>query len=78
MDREKPSPCSHALFRRQSRDHRLRQIIRDKTITTEDEPYGIVSTMDGKKLYVTHEYPGKISEINTTDFKVTQVFNAGK
>ena len=34
--------------------------------------------MDGKKLYVTHEYPGKISEINTTDFKVTQVFNAGK
>ncbi|MBJ7429831.1 MAG: YncE family protein, partial [Gemmataceae bacterium] len=49
-----------------------------KTITTEDEPYGIVSTLDGKKLYVTHEYPGKISEINTADFKVTQLFNAGK
>ena len=49
-----------------------------KTITTEDEPYGIVSTLDGKKLYVSHEYPGKISEINTADFKVTQLFNAGK
>ncbi|NBY01086.1 MAG: hypothetical protein EBQ87_03750 [Planctomycetes bacterium] len=49
-----------------------------KAITTEDEPYGIVSTQDGKNLYVTHEYPGKVSEINTTNFTVNKVFSAGK
>ncbi len=49
-----------------------------KAITTEDEPYGIVSTMDGKNLYATHEYPGKVSEINTTNFTVSKVFSAGK
>jgi len=49
-----------------------------KTISTEDEPYGIVSTLDGKNLYVTHEYPGKISEINTAGFTVSRVFDAGK
>jgi len=49
-----------------------------KTIPTNDEPYGIVSTKDGSRLYLTHEYPGQVSEITTSEFKVTKVFNSGK
>ncbi len=46
-------------------------------IKVEDEPYGIVSNKDGSRLYVTHEYPGKVSEIDPVEAKVLRVLDAG-
>src|SRR5262245_2283408 len=33
-----------------------------ETVKCAAEPYGIVSTRDGKRAYVTHDYPGLVSE----------------
>ncbi len=48
------------------------------TLKVDDEPYGIVCTADGKFAYVTHDYPGTISEIDVAARKVTRTFPVGK
>ncbi|HZY88718.1 MAG TPA: hypothetical protein VFE78_28095, partial [Gemmataceae bacterium] len=42
-----------------------------------NEPYGIVATKDGSRLYVSHEYPGVVSEIDTASRKVLRTMKAG-
>lgn len=56
-------------------DPEARSII--ATIPVADEPYGIVTTKDGKFAYVTHDYPGQVSEIDVAARKVTRVFTVG-
>lgn len=46
-------------------------------IAVADEPYGIVSNKDGTRVYVTHEYPGKVSEIDPAQGKILRVLDAG-
>lgn len=41
------------------------------------EPYGIVGDRAGKRLWVTHEYPGIVSEIDTASRKVVRKLKAG-
>jgi YVTN family beta-propeller protein len=41
------------------------------------EPYGIVADKTGSRLWVTHEYPGIISEIDVQAKKVTREIQAG-
>ncbi|QDT19759.1 beta-propeller fold lactonase family protein [Gimesia chilikensis] len=43
-----------------------------------DEPYGIVSTSKGDKVYVTLDYPGRIVEINTKTQSVSNEFSVGQ
>ena len=43
-----------------------------------NEPYGIVATRDGSRLYVTHEYPGVVSEIDPASRKVLRQRNRRK
>jgi YVTN family beta-propeller protein len=47
------------------------------TLAVANEPYGIVATRDGRRAYVTHEYPGKVSEIDLEQRKVLRAFDAG-
>jgi YVTN family beta-propeller protein len=47
------------------------------TLKVDDEPYGIVTTRDGKFAYVTHDYPGTVSEIDISARKVTRTFKVG-
>jgi YVTN family beta-propeller protein len=42
-----------------------------------NEPYGIVATKNGQRAYVTHEYPGKVSEIDLENRKVLRTMDAG-
>lgn len=42
-----------------------------------DEPYGIISTKDGSRIYVTLEYPGQVIEIDPETAKITRTFSAG-
>src|SRR5947209_1997403 len=35
-----------------------------KKLAVADEPYGIVASKDGRRAWVTHEYPGTVSEID--------------
>ncbi len=46
------------------------------TLTVADEPYGIVTTKDGRFAYVSHDYPGTVSEIDIDARKVTRTFAA--
>ncbi len=48
------------------------------TLPVDDEPYGIVTTADGKFAYVTHDYPGTVSEIDIAARKVVRTFPVGK
>ena len=48
------------------------------SLTVDDEPYGIVTTADGKFAYVTHDYPGTVSEIDVAARKVVRTFPVGK
>jgi YVTN family beta-propeller protein len=48
------------------------------TLKVDDEPYGVVTTADGKFAYVTHDYPGTISEIDVAARKVVRTFPVGK
>lgn len=48
------------------------------TLQVDDEPYGVVATTDGKFAYVTHDYPGTVSEIDIAARKVTRTFPVGK
>lgn len=47
------------------------------TLKVDDEPYGIVTTKDGKFAYVTHDYPGTVSEIDIPARKVARTFAVG-
>lgn len=48
------------------------------TLVVPDEPYGIVVTKDGKRAYVTHDYPGAVSEIDIASRKVLRTIPAGQ
>jgi DNA-binding beta-propeller fold protein YncE len=41
------------------------------------EPYGIVANKDGSRAWVTHEYPGTVSEIDLKEQKVVREMKAG-
>jgi YVTN family beta-propeller protein len=47
------------------------------TLPVADEPYGIVTTKDGRFAYVTHDYPGTVTEIDVPGRKVTRTFKLG-
>lgn len=40
-----------------------------------DEPYGIVSTADGKRVFVTLEYPAQVVEIDPLEKKILRTFD---
>jgi hypothetical protein len=42
-----------------------------------NEPYGVVALRDGSRAYVTHEYPGIVSEIDVKEGKVLRKLPAG-
>jgi YVTN family beta-propeller protein len=42
-----------------------------------DEPYGIVSTRDGSRVWVTLEYPGQLVEIDARSRRIVRTLNAG-
>ena len=48
------------------------------TLAVADEPYGIVTTRDGRFAYVSHDYPGTVSEIDVAAREVTRTFAVGK
>src|SRR6516164_6041600 len=41
------------------------------------EPYGIVANRAGTRAWLTHEYPGTVSELGLTNFKITREMTAG-
>ena len=43
-----------------------------------DEPYGIVSSLDGTKVYVTLEYPSQVVEIDVHARKISRIFGNGE
>ena len=47
------------------------------SLTVDDEPYAVVVTKDGKFAYVTHDYPGTVSEIDVAARKVLRTFKVG-
>jgi len=47
------------------------------SLKVDDEPYGVVVTKDGKYAYVTHDYPGTVSEIDVAARKVLRSFKVG-
>jgi YVTN family beta-propeller protein len=42
------------------------------------EPYGVVTTKDGKHAYVSHDYPGLVSEIDLEKQMITRTMPAGQ
>src|SRR5262249_57610398 len=48
-----------------------------QTLTVAAEPYGIIATRDGGRLWVSHEYPGVVSEIDVPSRKVVRTLKAG-
>src|SRR5262249_23790972 len=48
-----------------------------KVLPVAPEPYGIVADRAGKRLWVTHEYPGVVSEIDAEGQKVLREMKAG-
>jgi DNA-binding beta-propeller fold protein YncE len=42
------------------------------------EPYGIVTTKDGRRAFVSHDYPGLVSEVDLEARKITRSFPAGQ
>lgn len=42
-----------------------------------DEPYAVVSTRDGSRIWVTLEYPGQLIEIDTKSHKILRTLAAG-
>ncbi|MBW3538651.1 MAG: c-type cytochrome [Planctomycetes bacterium] len=51
---------------------------RERSIDVFDEPYAVVSTADGGRIYVTLEYPGQIVEIDPVEGHVVRTFDAGR
>jgi YVTN family beta-propeller protein len=50
---------------------------RQQELTVAHEPYGIVADRAGKRAWVTHEYPGLVSEIDLEARKVVRTMQAG-
>jgi YVTN family beta-propeller protein len=48
-----------------------------KKLAVAPEPYGIVADRAGKRAWVTHEYPGLVSEIDLDGMKVVRTLPAG-
>jgi YVTN family beta-propeller protein len=48
-----------------------------KKLPVPDEPYGIVANKDGTRAWVTHEYPGLVSEIDLTNRTVAGTIPVG-
>src|SRR6516165_9055986 len=48
-----------------------------KRLSVPDEPYGIVANRAGTRAWVTHEYPGTISEIDVRARKVLRFITVG-
>lgn len=46
-------------------------------VAVTDEPYGIVATPDGSRVYVTLEYPTQVVEIDVAEQKVLRTFDLG-
>jgi YVTN family beta-propeller protein len=46
-------------------------------LTVAAEPYGIVASKDGRRVWVTHEYPGLVSEIDVPARQVVRQIRAG-
>lgn len=46
-------------------------------IETADEPYGVVASKDGKKVYLTHTYPGLVVEIDPAAKTISRRFEVG-
>lgn len=46
--------------------------------TVFDEPYGVVSTRDGSRVYVTLSFPGQVLEIDTATHQTLRQWEAGK
>ena len=57
-------------------DADARKVVR--TVAVADEPYGVVVTRDGKRAYISHDYPGTVAELDLTTWKVTRTFAAAK
>jgi len=49
-----------------------------ETLSCAAEPYGIVTTRDCKRAFVTHDYPGLVSEVDLEKRKVVRTFPAGQ
>jgi len=49
-----------------------------ETIEVFDEPYGLAATADGKRLYITCEYPGQVVEYDVAEKKILRSMHAGK
>lgn len=47
------------------------------SVEVADEPYGVVSSRDGKLLYVTHSAPGLVSEVDPRAGRVLRTFAVG-
>ncbi|MFG0296100.1 MAG: hypothetical protein ACF8PG_09365 [Maioricimonas sp. JB045] len=43
-----------------------------------DEPYGVVSTADGSRLYVTLDYPGQVLEVDPERQTITRTLDVGR
>ncbi|GIW81747.1 MAG: hypothetical protein KatS3mg105_3554 [Gemmatales bacterium] len=49
-----------------------------KTLKVPFEPYGIVANTAGTRAWVTHDYPGLVSEIDTKTMQIVREMKAGK
>src|SRR5262249_16306939 len=49
-----------------------------QSLTVDDEPYGVVVDRAGKRAWVTHDYPGLVSELDVAARKVVRTIPAGK
>lgn len=43
-----------------------------------DEPYGVASTKDGSRVYVSLDHPGQVLEIDIKSYTITRTIDAGK
>ena len=50
----------------------------DRRIEVFDEPYGVVSTRDGSKLYATLEFPGQVMQLDPASGTVMATWNVGQ
>ena len=47
-------------------------------LKVENEPYGVVTTKDGQRAYVSHDYPGLVSEIEVPNRQVLRTIKSGE
>ncbi|MEZ6055700.1 MAG: c-type cytochrome [Planctomycetaceae bacterium] len=43
-----------------------------------DEPYGVVASPDGKRLFVTLDYPGQLLALDATSLEIQETWDVGK